>query len=111
MEFFVFGGKEHSKLQTIIRVVQPSKWMKTHQIQKIGLSKWQIDDVLQGDFNINTQGDLYTTNAGGLALTSHEICAILDFLEKTITRCLGTTKEQQYGKERKNKWDELCNLV
>ena len=69
-------------------------------------SQVQIDDVLQGNFNVNTQGELYTTNAGGSALTSHEVCAILDFLEQNYHN-QGT----EYGKERKNKWDAFCDLV
>ena len=64
-------------------------------------SQVQIDDVLQGNFNVNTQGELYTTNCGGLALTSHEICAIFDFLEQNYHKMFGHNQGTEYVKDRK----------
>ena len=74
-------------------------------------SQVQIDDVLQGYFDMNTQGCMYTTNPGGSVLTSHEISAILDFLEVNYHKMFGHNQGTEYGKERKRTWNKLCELV
>ena len=74
-------------------------------------SNVQIDDVLQGNFNVNTQGELFTINAGGASLTGHEVACILDYLEKNYHKMFGHNRDAEYGSKKKKKWKKLVKLV
>ena len=60
---------------------------------------------------MNTQGELFTINAGGASLTGHEVACILDYLEKNYHKMFGHNRDAEYGSKKKKKWKKLVKLV